>query len=178
MITQHPAQQRVLAVLLAAQVLSGAGLAAGITVGALLAQDMLGATSAAGLPAALFTIGSALAAVLIARVSGLHGRRGGLAGGYLTGAAGATNNVVLLFIALFVYGAGNSTNLQARYAGADLASPQRRGRAVSTVLVATTLGAVLGPNLVTPDRRTGHALGHSRTRRSVHIPGSWRPLST
>ncbi|MFC3892790.1 MFS transporter [Lentzea rhizosphaerae] len=157
-ITQHPAQRRILAVLVAAQVLSGAGLAAGITVGALLAQDMLGATSAAGLPAALFTIGSALAAVLIARVSGLHGRRAGLAGGYLAGAAGAlgvviaaaTDNVVLLFIALFVYGAGSSTNLQARYAGADLAAPQRRGRAVSTVLVATTLGAVLGPNLVTP----------------------------
>jgi MFS family permease len=157
-ITQHPAQRRVLSVLVAAQVLSGAGLAAGITVGALLAQDMIGATSAAGLPAALFTIGSALAAVLIARVSGLHGRRAGLAGGYLTGAAGAlgvviaaaTDNVVLLFIALFIYGAGSSTNLQARYAGADLADPRRRGRAVSTVLVATTLGAVLGPNLVTP----------------------------
>jgi MFS family permease len=157
-ITQHPAQRRVLSVLVAAQVFSGAGLAAGITVGALLAQDMLGATSAAGLPAALFTIGSALAAVLIARVSGLHGRRAGLAGGYLTGAAGAlgvviaatTNNVALLFISLFVYGAGSSTNLQARYAGADLATPQHRGRAVSTVLVATTLGAVLGPNLVTP----------------------------
>jgi MFS family permease len=154
----HPAQRRVLTVLVAAQVLSGAGLAAGITVGALLAQDMLGATSAAGLPAALFTIGSALAALLIARVSGLHGRRAGLAGGYLTGAAGAlgvviaatTDSAVLLFIALFVYGAGSSTNLQARYAGADLAAPQRRGRAVSTVLVATTLGAVLGPNLVTP----------------------------
>jgi MFS family permease len=157
LITRHPAQRRILTVLVAAQILSGAGLAAGITVGALLAQDMLGATSAAGLPAALFTIGSALAALLIARVSGLRGRRAGLAGGYLTGAVGAlgvviaaaTDNAVLLFVALFVYGAGSATNLQARYAGADLAAPQRRGRAVSTVLVATTLGAVLGPNLVT-----------------------------
>jgi MFS family permease len=42
-----------------------------------------------------------------------------------------------------------ATNLQARYAGADLAHPARRGRAVSTVLVATTLGALVGPNLVT-----------------------------
>ncbi|WP_439659509.1 MFS transporter [Lentzea sp. HUAS TT2] len=158
LIVRHPAQRRILSVLVAAQILSGAGLAAGITVGALLAQDMLGATSAAGLPTALFTIGSALAAVLVARVSGLRGRRVGLAGGYLTGAIGAlgvviaagTDSAVLLFVALFVYGAGSSTNLQARYAGADLAAPQRRGRAVSTVLVATTVGAVLGPNLVTP----------------------------
>ena len=71
LIMRHPAQRRILTVLVAAQILSGAGLAAGITVGAQLAQDMLakdmlGITSAAGLPAALFTIGSALAAVLVA----------------------------------------------------------------------------------------------------------------
>jgi MFS family permease len=41
-----------------------------------------------------------------------------------------------------------STNLQARYAGADLAAPSRRGRAVSIVLVATAVGAIVGPNLV------------------------------
>ena len=56
----------------------------------------------------------------------------------------------LLFASFFVYGAGTATNLQARYAGADLADPARRGRAVSAVLVATTLGGVLGPNLVAP----------------------------
>ena len=35
-----------------------------------------------------------------------------------------------------------------RAAGADLAPPSRRGRAVSIVLVATALGAIIGPNLV------------------------------
>jgi MFS family permease len=154
----HPAQRRILTVLVAAQVLSGAGLAAGITVGALLAQDMLGSTGLAGLPSALFTIGSAAAAVMIGRTSQRLGRRAGLAGGYAAGAVGALGVVaaavadspVLLFASLFVYGAGTATNLQARYAGADLAAPRRRGQAVSTVLVATTLGAVVGPNLVTP----------------------------
>ncbi|MER7083822.1 MFS transporter, partial [Saccharopolyspora kobensis] len=143
--------------LVTAQILSGAGLAAGITVGALLAQDMLASTSLSGLPSALFTIGSAATAVIVGRVSQRLGRRVGLSVGYAAGAAGssgvviaaATGNVVLLFISLFVYGAGSATNLQARYAGADLAAPQQRGRAVSTVLVATTVGAVAGPNLVT-----------------------------
>jgi MFS family permease len=147
-------QRRTLRVLVLAQVLSGAGLAAGITVGALLAQDMLGSTSLAGLPAALFTIGSAGAALLVGRLS-QRGRRPGLAAGYLAGALGALgvviaavrDDVVLLFAALLVYGAGSATSLQARYAGADLAAPDHRGRAVSTVLVATTLGAVAGPNL-------------------------------
>ncbi|MFJ9368655.1 MFS transporter [Nocardia sp. NPDC101769] len=161
------AQHRILRVLVASQILSGAGLAAGVTVGALLAQQMLGSTSLAGLPSALFTAGSALAAVAVGRISQARGRRPGLAVGYLTGAIGsagvitaaALNNPALLFIALFIYGAGTATNLQARYAGADLADPARRARAVSTVLVATTLGGVAGPNLAAPTGDLAHALG-------------------
>ncbi|WP_200938632.1 MFS transporter [Cellulomonas sp. Root137] len=152
-----PEQKRVLSILVLAQVLSGAGLAAGITVGALLAQDMLGTTSLSGLPSALFTLGSAGAALAVGALSQRSGRRVGLATGYALGAIGSvgvviaavSDNVPLLLLALLVYGAGTATNLQARYAGADLAAPSRRGRAVSTVLVATTLGAVVGPNLVT-----------------------------
>ncbi|MEV0032415.1 MFS transporter [Nocardia sp. NPDC050793] len=154
-------------VLVAAQILSGAGLAAGITVGALLAKDMLDSTGLAGLPSALFTAGSALAAVAVGRMSQARGRRPGLAAGYLVGAAGslgvvaaaAVDDPVLLFVALFVYGAGTATNLQARYAGADLANASHRGRAVATVLVATTLGGVVGPNLAAPTGALAEALG-------------------
>ncbi|WP_433172020.1 MFS transporter [Actinoallomurus sp. CA-150999] len=161
------AQRRVLTVLVTSQILSGAGLAAGVTVGALLAQDMLGSTDLAGLPSALFTAGSALAAVAVGRISQIRGRRPGLAMGYLTGAVGSAgviaaavaDNPVLLFIALFVYGAGTATNLQARYAGADLAVPAHRARAVSTVLVATTLGGVVGPNLAAPTGTLAGTLG-------------------
>ncbi|WP_373281876.1 MFS transporter [Nocardia thailandica] len=161
------AQCRALRVLVSAQVLSGAGLAAGITVGALLAQDMLGSTSLAGLPSALFTAGSALAAIAVGRLSQARGRRPGLAAGYLVGAIGSVgviaaavlDNPVLLFVALFVYGAGTATNLQARYAGADLATASHRGRAVSTVLVATTLGGVVGPNLAAPTGELARVLG-------------------
>lgn len=160
-------QRRILTVLVVSQVLSGAGLAAGITVGALLAEEMLGSATLAGLPSALFTAGSALAAVLVGRISNSRGRRPGLALGYLTGALGSagviaaavTGNAVLLFASLFVYGAGTATNLQARYAGADLAAPDHRARAVSRVLVATTLGGVVGPNLAAPTGALAEALG-------------------
>jgi len=149
-------QRRVLTVLVVSQLLGGAGLAAGITVGALLAQDMLGSTGLAGLPAALFTAGSAAAALEVGRVSQRYGRRPGLALGYLVGAVGGAgvaiaavvDSVWLLLAALTIYGSGTATNLQARYAGADLADPEQRGRAISIVLVATTAGAVAGPNLV------------------------------
>ncbi|MFD0371162.1 MFS transporter [Streptomyces sp. NPDC059071] len=165
--TEPPPQRRILRILVASQILSGAGLAAGVTVGALLAQDMLGTTSLAGLPSALLTAGSALTAVAVGRLSQARGRRPGLALGYLAGAVGsagvitaaALDQPVLLFLALFVYGAGTATNLQARYAGADLAAPDRRARAISTVLVATTLGGIAGPNLAAPTGALAEHLG-------------------
>jgi len=151
-------QKRVLAVVALAQVLGGAGLAAGVTVGALLARRMTGSDDLAGLPTALFTLGAASAALLVGRLTQLRGRRPGLGFGFLAGGVGAVgvvagavvDDVALLFAGLFVDGSGMSTNLQARYAGTDLARPEERGAAVSVALVATTLGAVAGPNLVGP----------------------------
>ena len=159
--------RRTLRVLLVSQILAGAGLAAGVTVGALLAQAMIGSTGLAGLPAATLTLGAAGAAIGVGRISQRAGRRPGLALGYGVGALGAAgvvlaaaiDSVPLLFAALLLYGSGTATNLQARYAGADLAPADRRGRAVSTVLVATTLGAVIGPNLVEPMGSLARAVG-------------------
>lgn len=159
--------RRTLTVVVLSQVFGGAGLAAGVTVGALLAQDMLGSEAIAGVPAGLFTLGSAVAAYLVGRVSHASGRRNGLAAGFAAGALGAVgivvaavaNSPLLLFVALFVYGSGTATNLQARYAGTDLAPAHRRATAVSTAMVATTLGAVAGPNLVEPTGRLAVAVG-------------------
>jgi len=159
--------RRTLAVVVVSQVFGGAGLAAGITVGALLAQDMLGGEGVAGLPTALFTLGSAAAAFAVGRSTQRAGRRLGLAGGFLAGAVGAVGIVVaavvdspvLLFVSLFVYGSGTATNLQARYAGTDLAPDDQRATAVSVALVSTTFGAVAGPNLVEPLGRLATGLG-------------------
>lgn len=163
---QHKLYKRTLFIVLLSQIFGGAGLAAGITVGALIAKDMLGTESVAGLPAALFTLGSAFAAFIVGRVSQRFGRRYGLSFGFIAGGIGAIgvifatnmNNIVLFFLALFIYGAGTSTNLQARYAGTDLANEKQRATATSIALVATTFGAVAGPNLVTPMGKVATAL--------------------
>ena len=159
--TESPEQirklyKRTLSIVVLSQIFGGAGLAAGITVGALIARDMLGTDSMAGLPTALFTLGAALSALIVGRFSQRSGRRFGLAGGFLAGSLGAVGvitatmmeSIWLLFAALFIYGAGSATNLQVRYAGTDLAGPKQRATAVSIALVSTTVGAVAGPNLV------------------------------
>ena len=164
---QEEIYRRTIRVLMGSQLMAGAGLAAGIAVGALLAEEMTGSTGAAGLPAALFILGSAAAAGLVGRLSQGYGRRIGLGIGYFIGAIGAAGIVLaailsslpLLFVSLLLYGSGTATNLQARYAGADLAKPSRRGRAISTVLVATTVGAVLGPNLIEATGSIAGSLG-------------------
>lgn len=151
-------QSRTLRVVVLSQVLGGAGLAAGATVGALLAEEMLESQGMAGIPIAVVTLGSALAAYLVGRVTQSSGRRLGLGAGFAIGGLGAAGVVLaavlgqvwLLFVALFVYGAGSASNLQARYAGTDLAAPHRRATAASVALVSTTVGAVAGPNLVEP----------------------------
>lgn len=153
---QKKVYKRTLIIVCISQIFGGAGLAAGITVGALLAQQMLDTGAVAGLPAALFTLGSAGAALLVGRLSQRFGRRIGLATGFMAGGLGAigvviaaiTNSVFLLFASLLIYGAGTATNLQARYAGTDLANKKQRGTAVSIAMVSTTFGAVAGPNLV------------------------------
>lgn len=148
--------RRVLFIVSLSQIFGGAGLAAGITVGALMAQQMLGTDAYAGVPSALFTLGSAGAALIVGRLSQRYGRRTGLATGFIVGGLGAIgvviaammNSVILLFASLLIYGAGTATNLQARYAGTDLANKKQRATAISVTMVMTTFGAVAGPNLV------------------------------
>ncbi|MCP3740821.1 MFS transporter [Rossellomorea sp. BNER] len=148
--------KRTLWIVCISQIFGGAGLAAGVTVGALLAQQMLGTDAFAGLPAALFTLGSAGTALIVGRLSQRFGRRIGLTTGFVTGGLGAigvvfaalTNSIFLLFASLFIYGAGTATNLQVRYAGTDLANKKQRATAISITMVSTTFGAVAGPNLV------------------------------
>ncbi|PAC84592.1 MFS transporter [Bacillus subtilis] len=153
---QKSLYKRTLIVVSISQIFGGAGLAAGVTVGALIAQQMLGTDAFAGLPSALFTLGSAGSALIVGRLSQRYGRRTGLSAGFMIGGLGAIgvimaaiiNSIFLLFISLLIYGAGTATNLQARYAGTDLANHKQRATAVSITMVFTTFGAVAGPSLV------------------------------
>jgi MFS family permease len=152
-------------VLVVAQLLGACGLAAGGTAGALLAERLTGSAAAAGLPLALLVLGSGVGAVAVTRVMSSSGRRVGLVAAYLAGAAGAGLVVAaaalgswpLLLTGCALLGGGNAAVMLARYAAADLAS--RRGRAMSTVVAAATVGAVAGPNLLGPAGALATAIG-------------------
>jgi MFS family permease len=160
-------QRRTVRTLVASQVLGGLGTTLGVAVAALLAEDVSGSEKLAGLAQTMQVLGAALASFLLARLMGRHGRRPGLAVGYLVGAAGAALCVVagvvrsfeLLLVAALLLGSTTAANNQSRYAATDLAVPARRARALSTVVWAATIGAVLGPNLTGLGGRAGHALG-------------------
>jgi MFS family permease len=71
---QRALYKRTLLIVSISQIFGGAGLAAGVTVGALLAQQMLGTDAFAGIPSALLTFESAGAALFVGRLSQRSGR--------------------------------------------------------------------------------------------------------
>ncbi len=147
-------QRRTLRLLFLTQIVSGIGVAIGASVGALLAADVV-SVAASGLAPSAGVVGAALFAIPATTIVDRHGRRPSLATGYMVAAVGATIVVVasvresipLLFGGFFFFGAATAANLQARYAAVDLAPAALRGRHLSLVVWATTLGAVLGPSL-------------------------------
>lgn len=147
-------QRRTLRLLFAIQIISGVGVAVGMSVGALLAAELAG-TSASGLAQSSVVLGGALLALPATLIVRNYGRRPSLAAAYLVAALGAMfvvaaavrSSLPLLFVGYFLFGAATAATMQARYAAVDLAPPALRGRHLSLIVWATTLGAVAGPNL-------------------------------
>ncbi|GAB3688383.1 MFS transporter [Nocardiopsis oceani] len=160
-------QRRTVLVLMLAQVVGGIGMGAMLAVGALIALDLSGSDTWSGMATTMITLGAAVFALPLAATAARRGRRPGLTLGWLLGALGglvviaATAwEVFALFLAgMVLVGAGTATNLQARHAAADLASERSRGRDLSIVVWATTVGAVVGPNLIGPTGGLATALG-------------------
>ncbi|WP_017238670.1 MFS transporter [Streptomyces sp. SS] len=160
-------RRRIQAVLIGTQILGGLGIATGIALAAVLARDVSGSEALSGLASTASVAGPALLAMPLASLMAARGRRAGLVLAYLIGAVGAgvavlgavADSFPLLLVGFVGFGAGSSANLAARFAAADLAEPDRRARAISTVVWATTIGAVLGPNIAAPAGRSVTGLG-------------------
>lgn len=160
-------QKRTVKVLATGQAFGGFGLGATLSVGALMAADLSGTNAWSGAAATLSTLGSATSAIPLANLAYRLGRRVALATGAAIAISGAMGMILaaslrsfpLEILALFLLGAGSAVSLQARFAAADIPVSGPRGRDLSMVVWATTLGAVIGPNLISPGESLGLAIG-------------------
>ncbi len=149
-------RRRTVGVLFAGVALGSTGHIAALTVTSIVALELNGDRSLAGLPAAAIVFGAAVGATILGWVMGRWGRRPGIAGGYLVGVIGALVAVAgivagsfpVLLLGSLAVGFGNSSNQLSRYAAADMYPAKRRASAIGMVVWAATVGAVIGPNLI------------------------------
>lgn len=150
--------RRITATLFATQSLAGAGLIAIGTVSALVSTELTGNTSWAGVPGAVTKLSSAFAALGVAALTEHIGRRRGLALGLTAGVPGAAmaagavvvGSPILFLVGLALIGVASASVGLGRFAVAEVHPPERRGQAISTVILAGVIGSVAGPLLVGP----------------------------
>lgn len=152
-------------IVLAAALMNAAMIAAS-AMSTILASDRL-SPSLAGLPNTAGVLGTAAGALAIGRWTARRGRPQALRTGYGVGVAGGALTVLaavgapvgLLFLGMFLIGAGNAASLLSRYAAADAVPAARRASAMSTVVWASTAGAAGGPFLMAPSQSFASAVG-------------------
>ncbi len=161
--------RKITCVLLLSQSLSSAGFIAAFTVNALVAVELTGRTALAGVPGALYVLGQACGAVVWGLSMEWIGRRRSLALGQVLGVLGSAlamvavvNRAFLVFLlALILVGMARSAVDLGRFAAAEVHLPAERGRAISRVVLGSTVGAILGPLLVGPTGRWAGEAGFS-----------------
>ncbi len=164
-----PRRGLLLATLFAAQVGGSTGHSIVMAVGGIMAASITGTNRWSGVPVALAALGAALASWPLSRLMGRFGRRPGLALGYGLAVVGAVlgmagvlaTNFVLFLAGMTLFGVSNTSNLLARYAAADVMPASQRGRAMGLIVWGSTLGSILGPNLMTPAVQVGARFGLS-----------------
>lgn len=155
------------AVIIAGQALAGIGMGATFSAAALLATALSGSAAWSGTATTMSTLGAAAAALPLAALARRSGRSPALATGAVIAAVGGVVGITatsfglfpLFLVAMGMLGVGTAVNLQSRFAATDLSEPGSRGRDLAIVVWATTIGAVVGPNLITPGDQLGQALG-------------------
>ena len=163
-------QKKSLRILSGAQTLSGLGVTGTFAAGSLLVVQITDSEALAGLVQTATVVGAALLALPLAKWTALGGRRRALSTGYLVGALGATfaliggiNNLFfMILLGAAMIGGASAAGYQARFGAIDLATDENRARDLSLVVWASTVGSVLGPNLMEPAGAVAETLGFPR----------------
>jgi MFS family permease len=165
--THEPTRRRLIGTLFTGNAISSTAYIGIATVAALVAEDITGSTSLSGLAATTGTLGVAAGAAALSWMSLKAGRRPTFTLGYILATVGSiialvsipTGSFLLLLVGMAAMGFGRSVGQLARYAAGDLRSAEHRARAISLIVWASTIGAVLGPLLIGPTSAFGVAAG-------------------
>jgi MFS family permease len=157
----------ILATLFLSRSLVTAAIIAMAVVRAIIATEMTGNSSLAGVPSAVHQFAAAGSAYIWGLLWGRIGRRRGLAvavGMGFLGAAIATiaiesGSFLLFLIGVVAGGAAEAGARLSRFIASDVSIPDIRGRAISIVVWGGTIGAIGGPLLVDPSGAIATSLG-------------------
>ncbi|MFD1743959.1 MFS transporter [Rhizobium helianthi] len=153
---QMSAAKRNVFLLACAQAVMGSAAPLAISVGSLAGYQLLGADkSLATAPVTGFNVGTALGAVGIAILSRFLGRQSAFMVGALLGAAGGGLATVALFqgnfwlfaVALLLIGMSGGFTQKIRFAAADASPSHFKPKAISWILGAGIVSAIIGPQL-------------------------------
>lgn len=158
---------RLLYTLFIAQSMFSAAQIAVVTLITIVAVRLAGTESVAGLPSSVTTFAQALTALPLALLMGRFGRRLGLTLGYLLGAAGGLLGILalvagsfpLLLVSAALLGMSRGSAEQGRFAAGEIFPEAERARMIGRLVFAGTIGALVGPVLVTPSGRLLESIG-------------------
>ncbi len=151
-------RRRIIGVIFVVSSLVAAGQVAFFTLMPIIAADLSGSDSAAGIPSTLGLLFRALTTYPLGWLMGRVGRRLGMTAGLLIGVVGMAISAWAIGVGqfwMFAIGAGiagvarGAADLS-RYAAAEVSLPDRRAKTIGWIVFAGTIGALMGPLLVSP----------------------------
>ena len=166
-IIPKPTRQRIVGSLFGAQSLFSAALIISFTLTSIIAVDLSGNESVAGLPSTVTLISRAALAYPIGWLLDRLGRRLGLSIGYLIGVTGSiisawsviSDSFLGFLVGAALFGGSRASSEQSRYVAAEVFPSRSQAKVIGWIVFAGTIGAVLGPLLVGPSTSMAENLG-------------------
>ena len=150
--------RKIIIVLFAQQSLTSAGFIAASTLNSIVGKDLSHQSGWAGVPTAIYLLGSAFAAFVWGYVFDLMGRRWGLTIGLLLGVLGSAIAFISVaqasfpgfLVGMVLMGIASAAVQLGRFAAAEVSRPEQRGKAISNVVIGGVFGSVIGPFVAEP----------------------------
>jgi len=159
--------QKITWILFANQSLASAAFIAASTINSILGAKLGGSAAYAGVPSGVYLLGGAFAASAWGYLMEKMGRRNSMVLGLFIGVLGSAlvlyaisvSSFVLFLISMVLMGIANAAVALGRFAAAEVNLPEKRGAAISNVVLGGTFGAIFGPLLVGPLGGVARSIG-------------------